>query len=340
MILLLFMGVFPVGRAMPGTVVAVDPRETAVEVGQTFSVNVNVTDVSGLVGFEFLLAYDKSILQLTDIKEGPFLKSAGSTFLINLTTSGQVWLADCLYPPQVWTGISANGSGVLATLTFKAIAVGQTSLDIFSKDPCNPDAIKLAADPQDPEVVAIPNVAIDGHVTVSPDPDPPDPPSTIAHALPFKSVVGQGYNLPVNVTATNRGDLPQTLDIEGYVNNTEIGKQTLAVSNGSSTTVTFVWNTTGFAYGNYAIAAQATPASSQKTAAATTVADAWAIVTMPGDLNGDFKVGLPDLAILAQAYRSVLGNSRWNPNVDVNGNGIVSLQDLVILAIHYGQHYP
>jgi hypothetical protein len=92
--------------------------------------------------------------------------------LINLTTSGQVWLAACLYQPQGWTGISANGSGVLATATFQAADAGESSLNLFSKDPLKPDEIKLAADPEDPTVVPIPNTAIDGHVTISPDPDP------------------------------------------------------------------------------------------------------------------------------------------------------------------------
>jgi hypothetical protein len=334
MILLLFMGVFPFSGALPDTIVAVDPKETSVKVGQTFSVNINITDVSGLVGFDFKLSYNTSILTLADIKEGPFLKSGGSTFLINLTTSGQVWLADCLYPPQGWTGMSANGSGVLAIATFKATAAGESSLDLFSDNPYS-NEIKLAADPQEPEVISIPNVAISGHVTVSQD--PPDP---VTHALPSKTVVGQGYNLPIDVTTTNGGDLPETLNVASYANAIEIGKQAVALSNGSSTTVTFVWNTTGFANGNYTIVAQATPASTQTTAAGAVVTDAWAIVTMPGDINGDFKVGLPDLVILAQAFGSKPSGSNWNPNADIDGNNAVGLSDLVILAQHYGQHYP
>jgi hypothetical protein len=335
-ILLPLVAVYPLGRAVPGTVVAVDPTENMVKVGETFSININITSVSGLVGFDFLLSYDESILNLTDIKEGPFLKSIGSTFLINLTTIGQVWLADLLYRSQGWTGTSANGSGVLATATFKAIAVGESSLNLFSNDPYNPNEIKLAADPQNPEVVPIPNVAIDGHVVVSSDPDP-DP---IAHALPSKTVVGQGYNLPINVTTTNGGNLPETLTVTSYANVTEIGTQTLALSDGSSSTVIFVWNTTGFAYGNYTIGAHATPASMQTNTADTTLAGAWAIVTIPGDLNGDFKVGLQDLVLLEQAYGSRPGDSNWNPNADLDGNGIVNLSDLVILTLHYGQHYP
>jgi uncharacterized protein (DUF2141 family) len=63
-------------------------------------------------------------------------------------------------------------------------------------------------------------------------------------------------------------------------------------------------------------------------------------VSIPGDINGDFKVDSTDLALLQNAYGSKPGDSNWSPNADINGDGKVSLQDLVILAQHYGQHYP
>ncbi|HVP16114.1 MAG TPA: hypothetical protein VMT42_01960 [candidate division Zixibacteria bacterium] len=50
---------------------------------------------------------------------------------------------------------------------------------------------------------------------------------------------------------------------------------------------------------------------------------------------GDFKVQLSDLVLLARSYGSKLGTSNWNPNMDLDGNGIVGLSDLIILAHHY-----
>jgi hypothetical protein len=63
-------------------------------------------------------------------------------------------------------------------------------------------------------------------------------------------------------------------------------------------------------------------------------------VTIPGDVNGDFKVNLQDLVLLANAYGSHPSNTKWNPSADINGNEVVDLTDLVLLANHYGQHYP
>jgi len=61
---------------------------------------------------------------------------------------------------------------------------------------------------------------------------------------------------------------------------------------------------------------------------------------MFGDINGDGKVDLTDLVLLANAYGSRPGDAKWNANADIDGNGIVGLSDLVIMALHYGQHYP
>lgn len=178
MVMLSFLVVRPLAMATPETNVFVDPKESNVEMGQTFAVNISIANVTGLLGFDFHLSYNTTVLQLVSISEGPFMKSVDYTFVINLTTVGQVWLAIVLYDPQ-GPPKSANGSGVLATATFKALAVGESLLDLFSKDPYNPDEIKLVADPPPDSVVAIPNVAIDGHVIVSPDPpgpaDPPNP---------------------------------------------------------------------------------------------------------------------------------------------------------------------
>jgi hypothetical protein len=330
-VLLPFMVVHPTGMAMPVlTLVAVDPTKTTVKVGQTFSVSVNITDVSGLVGFDFMLAYNASVLSLIDIQLGPFLRSAGSTFLINLTTAGQIWLAATLYESGVWTGISANGTGVLANATFQAIGEGESTLDLFSSNPCNPDEIKLVSDPQDPPVVPIPNVAFDGYVTVLPEPDPS------AQAAFSKTVIGQGYSLPINVTATNPGDIPQIINVAGYANTSQIGKQTLTLPDRTSTTLAFVWNTTGFSHGIYAISAGVTIAIGATALPDAAHADGWVTVTTPGDVNGDYKVDLQDLIILAKAYKSTPGSPNWNPNADIDGNGIVSLTDLTLLAIHYG----
>ncbi len=63
--------------------------------------------------------------------------------------------------------------------------------------------------------------------------------------------------------------------------------------------------------------------------------------TLVGDLNGNGKVGLDDLVLLANAYNSKPGDPNWNPMADLASPfGIISLSDLVTLAMHYGQYNP
>jgi parallel beta-helix repeat protein len=69
--------------------------------------------------------------------------------------------------------------------------------------------------------------------------------------------------------------------------------------------------------------------------------------TIPGDINGDGKVNLQDLVIFANAYGTTPASGgipgdphAWNPNADINGDLKVDDGDLAILANHYEQHYP
>jgi hypothetical protein len=72
----------------------------------------------------------------------------------------------------------------------------------------------------------------------------------------------------------------------------------------------------------------------------TTTGGTVVVGSIPGDLNGDGKVSLTDLVILALAYGSRSGDAKWNQIADIDGNGVVGLTDLVIVALHYGQHNP
>jgi hypothetical protein len=60
-----------------------------------------------------------------------------------------------------------------------------------------------------------------------------------------------------------------------------------------------------------------------------------------GDINGDGKVSLQDLVLLASAYGSHFGDTNWNADADLAPPWlIISLTDLVTAASHYGQRYP
>jgi hypothetical protein len=56
-----------------------------------------------------------------------------------------------------------------------------------------------------------------------------------------------------------------------------------------------------------------------------------------GDINGDGIVDLHDLAIVAAAYGSRPGDPNWNPLADILGDGVVDMRDFQIVVSEYGQ---
>jgi hypothetical protein len=156
-------------------------------------------------------------------------------------------------------------------------------------------------------------------------------PSLSLNVCPCKTVVGEGYSLPINVTITNESYLSLIPYVTVCLNTTVIGTETnINLSNGTQTTISLTCNTSSFGLGKYKVTAYPGNIS----------APDLIVLTIPGDVDGNFQVQLADLVILAKTYGSKPADTNWNPNADIDSNGAVGLPDLVILANHYGKHYP
>jgi parallel beta-helix repeat protein len=172
--------------------------------------------------------------------------------------------------------------------------------------------------------------------------------SLVPPVFPLKTTVGLGLALHINVFVMNYGTYFEVFNVTVYANTSAIDALTGVTLGGrTSTILDFTWNTTGFAMGNYAISAIATPVPGETDTRDNTFTAGRVTLTIPGDVNGDYRVTLSDLVLLANAYGTtpVSGGKPgvpgvWNPNADINGDGKVGLSDLVLLANHYGQHYP
>ena len=57
---------------------------------------------------------------------------------------------------------------------------------------------------------------------------------------------------------------------------------------------------------------------------------------LPGDLNGSGRVDGFDLIMFGRANNSVESDSNWNPDADLNKDGVIDQQDLTILSTHFG----
>lgn len=60
-------------------------------------------------------------------------------------------------------------------------------------------------------------------------------------------------------------------------------------------------------------------------------------VELLGDLNGDMKVNSTDAYLFVMAYGSRPGDSKWNPNADLNYDNSTDIADAILLARNYGK---
>jgi hypothetical protein len=211
---------------------------TAIQ-GQNFTISVTISNVPDLYGWEFRLNWTTTLVDAVNVVEGPFLKAGGSTFFtfkVNATAGRMV--VDCTLLGSV---LGVSGTGTLATITFYAKNVGQSPLNLY-------DVILVNSSEQ-----LIPSQATGGYAYV-----------TYGHDLAVTAVnfsptaVLAGGLVGINATVENQGGYSETFNVTAYANSQSIGeKKGVSLVSASSTNIAFVWNTTGYGFGDYTISASA-----------------------------------------------------------------------------------
>jgi len=170
--------------------------------------------------------------------------------------------------------------------------------------------------------------------------------TTVTYATPYNAphvYAWPDWTVTVTVTVRNKGDSIETFDVSAYANATFIESQTVTLPVTVSTTVVFTWNMNeNMAKGSYTISAQASVVPGEKAIHETdnTYSDGTLLVNGIGDANGDRKVTITDIVIVALAFGTRPGDSEWNPIADLNVDGKVSITDIVLAAIRFGETYP
>jgi len=164
----------------------------------------------------------------------------------------------------------------------------------------------------------------------------------VTNIAALKDAVGQGFTCHVNVTVQNQGGYPETFNLTLKAGVTAIDVMlNLNLEIGASTTVTFVWNTTSFAKGNYALSAYASPVLGETETADNTMVNGTVYVGIPGDVDGNHIVNMLDLYKIAVSFGKIQPyGSVETANCDIDDNGIINMLDLYIAATHFGQTDP
>lgn len=325
------------------TAVAVDPPISNVNFLDTFSVNVNVTNVVNFTSWQLYLYYLKSILNCTGAIEGPFLQTGGGTFFgENITNNYNSTHGRLLAYSTLLGSTSVAGGGVILTVTFKAVGGNSTSLTLANT--------KLGDEKVPPQ--PIPHVEYNGAVNVL---GANFHDVAVTNVTSYKTVIGYSDN--ITVTTENLGGYAETFNVTVYANTisntTYIQSQNVTVPNGNSQDVTFTWNTTGFAKGNYTISAYAWPVLNETNISNNNFTSSLVKVALAGDLTGgtsnlldfvpDGKVDMKDIAVVAKFFGQDVPPAP--PNSDVTGptgvpEGKIDMRDIGTVAKQFGKHDP
>jgi parallel beta-helix repeat protein len=156
-----------------------------------------------------------------------------------------------------------------------------------------------------------------------------------------KTIIGKGYTLPVNATIVNYGAYAETFNITIYANTTVVTSQTLTLTSGNFTTISFAWNTSGFAKGNYIINAVVDNLPGEAYTLDNSLTSGWVTVTIAGDITSitpgipDYRVDMRDIGALCNKFMAKPSNPNWDPNYDINGDGVVNMRDIGIACNNF-----
>jgi len=162
----------------------------------------------------------------------------------------------------------------------------------------------------------------------------------LTNVTSFRTIVGQGFPTQINVTITNRGEFTETFNVTIYADTIPVASQTITLPYGNTATITFIWDTAGFAKGNYTISAYAWPVPGETDIDDNTLVDGWIYIGIPGDVDVNGLVNMLDLYNIARHYGSTTADPEYVPNYDINSDDIINMLDLYIAAIHYGETDP
>jgi len=247
---------------------------TGASVGETFTVDVRVRDVHNLVGYDFFLKYNTTLLEFVSASEGPFLNSSSTYRSIfsakypGMPTwpfSDKIYVIASIIAPTLSS--SASGTGTLASVAFKVLVEGSGILDLQ-------DSILAKYDPFTPKPIT--HTSEDGYFTTGSVPRVVVEPAEVFGILPGDNFnvnisaidVLNAYNWTVKMKWANKGLLNATNILEGsflsdagataftslidqdngvlYINNTLTGDPLDGVSgNGTLATITFNVETKG-----------------------------------------------------------------------------------------------
>jgi PKD repeat protein len=167
----------------------------------------------------------------------------------------------------------------------------------------------------------------------------------VTDVVPYRTWVYEGQTIKVNVTVVNNGDFNETIDVDLFFNitaNQKIGTDNVHLASGENATLTFLWDTTDVTHcHNYTITACSRIEFDSNMTNNVKEGSMRIKVRILGDVNGDSKVDITDVALAAKAFgaHALNGTPRWlpwGPYADMDSNGSIDITDIALIAKNFG----
>jgi hypothetical protein len=237
-------------------IVAVSPFATGgvgfPEIGDTFSINITLAQATKILGYQFKLSYNTTILtaQIAETR-APFATASFDPGVIINETEGSVFMSyyTFLGDPD---GLTTVDPVPIANIEFIVEANGTTTLDLHSESSLgHPPLTKLS----DVDGNAIEPPVADGMFSNIEEIRKHD--ISITSFTISTSTAKAGDSVSITVGVKNNGDLNETFAVSTDYNGTLIRNETnISLEPGDSRTVDFAWNTANVNAGIYLVTAR------------------------------------------------------------------------------------
>ena len=323
------------------TAIFVDPasiQNEALTVGTTFTVNLNVADVTNLFTWQILMQFNSTVLScenatyptagyifggLNQIPVSPIIDNTAGTVNFGATLLTQV----------------ASGSGIMCTIAFKVLAVGHSAL-AFST-PYGADTFLLD------DALNVMTASVTNGFFSNEGAPPPERHDIAITGLSFSNnSPKQNETIVITVIVKNNGTAAENaLSVKVSNGTTLIETQTVtSLAAGETKSLNYSWDTAGAPLGQNSITANATAVPGEtdlgnnvKTGTVTVLS--WTAKSV--DINGDgIIVDMHDIAMVAWSFGTGPGDARWYDNRDLTGpqgvsDGIINEFDIAAVVKHW-----
>jgi parallel beta-helix repeat protein len=152
-----------------------------------------------------------------------------------------------------------------------------------------------------------------------------------------KTVIGQGFDLHIDLRILNYGIYDETFPVAATAGTMALGTQTITLLKRNSMILTFILHTASIPKGIYLISANVATVQGETDTSDNVLTGIWILVTIPGDINGDHTANFLDGILLGVSFNSDPNKLDWNPNADINGDNVINFLDGILLGTNFGQ---